>query len=230
MKQKTWIFLDAAGTLFEPAEPVAKVYAECFASHGYPVEESAWENAFGSAFATTPDPVCVAPGDGETVERQWWKDVVTHAAYAVGLDLGRELPEEIFSSLFNHYASGSAWKTFPETVSVLEEFRNKGIGLAVASNFDARLGRVLNELGIRPFFEYVTTSADVGARKPAPAILQRLLTVIGTTAETVCLAGDSETADGGAARACGIPFFHVNRPDSNLSDFALWHASGFFRE
>ena len=230
MDRQLWIALDAAGTLFEPAEPVARVYARCFAARGHAVAEGGWNHAFRTAFSKTPDPIYPAPGAGEAVEREWWRTVVANAAEATGFDTDSGHFNGIFEELFHHYAAGDAWKLFPETKGVLESFRDEGVKMAVVSNFDSRLGRVLDELGISSFFAHVLTSADVGARKPDPAILRKTLELTGADPSGFCLAGDSETADGGAANACGIAFFHIARPTRDLTDFKKWHGSGFFRE
>ncbi len=222
------IAFDAAGTLFEPAEPVASVYAGCFGSHGHRVAEADWKKAFLTAFSETPDPTYPAPGDGEAVETEWWRAVVANAATATGFDTDCGDFAGIFDELFDHYAAGSAWKLFPETVEVLQAFREDGVKMTVVSNFDSRLCRVLDELGIRRFFDHVLTSADVAARKPDPAILLKAIELTGAKASTCCLAGDSISADGGAARACGVRFFHIDRPGSDLSDFRKWHTSQRF--
>lgn len=226
----TWIALDAAGTLFHTAEPVERVYAACFSARGFGIPESTWKGAFRHAFAHTPDPIFPATGDSESVEKQWWRDLVANAAIAAGIRPDPATMEDAFAELFGHYASGSAWRLFPETESVLATLKSKGIGLAVVSNFDSRLHRVLAELGIAGSFDLVLTSADAGARKPSPAILRTFIRRTGANPAACCLAGDSPAADGGAAAAAGIPFFHINRPQSDLADFETWHSQTFFPE
>ena len=46
------LFLDAAGTLIEPAEPVADVYARAAAAFGQPVEAAVVRRWFGVAFSS----------------------------------------------------------------------------------------------------------------------------------------------------------------------------------
>ena len=222
------VALDAAGTLFEPAEPVARVYKRCFEARGHNVDENSWKRAFKTAFLQTPDPVYVLPSKGDSVEREWWRTVVTNAAIATGFQIKNLHFDEIFNQLFDHYSAGSAWKLFPETRVVLESLRNENTRMVVVSNFDSRLGRVLLELGIREYFDHVLTSADVGARKPDPSILRKMFELTGADPSVCCLAGDSKMADGGAAGAAGIAFFPIERPRSNLADFRDWHTSNFF--
>ncbi len=224
---KKWIAFDAAGTLFETADPVEKIYAECFASHGFALPETTWKMAFRQAFANTPDPIYPDGGDGEEVERQWWRELVGGAAESAGISPDHETMEKAFGELFDHYAAGSAWKLFPETESILTSLKSKGVGLAVTSNFDFRIHRILRELGISERFDLVLTSADVRARKPSPRILHRLLAETGSDRSNCSLTGDSLHADKGAAEAAGIRFFHIDRPTADLNDFHRWHTDTF---
>ncbi len=227
---RKWIAFDAADTLFCPAEPVENIYADCFSTLGYGLPESTWKKAFLKAFTLTPDPIYPESGDGEDVEKGWWRDFVRRAAEATGTRPDPESMEQAFEELFDHYASGSAWKLFPETESVLTSLKAEGTGLAITSNFDSRIHRVIKELGIAGHFDFVLTSADVRARKPSPLIIEKLLTDAAAAPSDCCLAGDSLSADKGAAEAAGIAFFHIDRPATDLTNFAEWHRGSFSRK
>ncbi|MEK6232496.1 MAG: hypothetical protein N2A42_11655 [Luteolibacter sp.] len=64
-----WIAFDAAGTLFETAEPVENVYADCFSTLGFGLPEKTWKTAFRRAFELTPDPIYAEPGKGDETEK-----------------------------------------------------------------------------------------------------------------------------------------------------------------
>ncbi|QTN30840.1 HAD-IA family hydrolase [Akkermansiaceae bacterium] len=225
---RKWIAFDAAGTLFETAEPVENVYADCFSTLGFGLPESTWKTAFHRAYEITPDPMYGDSGNWDAAEKQWWRDLVGNAAISSGIRPDPATMDDAFGELFAHFASGSAWKLFPETHSVLSSLKAKGIGLAIVSNFDSRLHGILGELGIAAQFDHVITSADVGARKPSPTILSRLMETTAANPADCCLVGDSLTADGGAAEAAAMPFFHIDRPRTDLAAFAEWHEARFF--
>lgn len=226
-ESKKWIAFDAAGTLFEPAEPVENIYADCFSMLGFGLPESTWKTAFKRAFELTPEPIYTGSGSGDEVEKNWWRDLVQRAADSTGIRPDPETMADAFDELFEFYEEGAAWKLFPETKAVLVELKAAGFGLGVVSNFDSRIHRVLDELGIRKHFDFVLTSADVGARKPDPTILRKFFETAGASAVDCCLVGDSLKMDGGAAEAAGIAFFHVDRPARSLTDFAEWHRENF---
>ncbi|MFD2256699.1 HAD-IA family hydrolase [Luteolibacter algae] len=228
MSERCWIAFDAAGTLFDPVEPVANVYSRCFAKYAPEIPPAIWKQSFMMAFSQTPDPVYTDTASGNAVEREWWKTVVTHSATAAGIDSSSVPINEIFEELFDHYAKGSAWLLFDDVVEVLTQFRDAGVGMVITSNFDSRLNRILIELGISHYFEHIFTSASVGARKPNPAILHNFLLKTGAKLKKTCLVGDSEKADGSAANAAGMGFFHLERPERTLRNFEKWHKLHFF--
>ena len=214
------LLFDAAGTLIEPAEPVARVYQRYFARHGWAAEELHLKRSFREIFAGLADPEFQDHTDGDLAERAWWRGVVRETAAAAGVEPEGEAFEECFADLFGHYAAGSAWAVFPEVRGVLEELKDCGFRMAVVSNFDRRLHRVLEELDLTRWFDLVLTSADVSARKPSPVLLQSAMRHLAVAPEHTRLVGDSQSADGGAAAAAGVEAFILNRPHTTLADFA----------
>jgi putative hydrolase of the HAD superfamily len=212
------LFFDAAGTLIEPAEPVAEVYARAAAAAGYSVEAAAVKQAFGAAFYGIADPDWNAHPHGDAAEREWWKAVVCRT---FGQILGEPLPElsaeKIFHQLFAHYADPGAWSVFPEVPEVLAAAREAGFRSVVVSNFDRRLHGILEGHGLA--FEAVVTSADARSRKPEPAIFRHALDLLGLSPQEAFHTGDSRTADLEGAKAVGIEAFLVDRPHTGLRDF-----------
>ncbi|WP_411827638.1 HAD-IA family hydrolase [Luteolibacter sp. AS25] len=221
MKGNHLVIFDAAGTLFDTAEPVEAVYSRCFLKYGFEIPERIWKSAFRSAFSDTPAPDYTGYTDGNSVERQWWMDVVFHAAAAVGVTCRADTKAKIFEELFSHYEKGDAWRLFGDTIPALDFYRESGARLAIASNFDSRLHRVIDDLGVSGYFEFVLTSGDVLARKPSPVIIEKLLEISGVDRAQCCLIGDSTGADGGAAAAAGIQFYLIDRPSKTLADVEM---------
>ncbi|OYV06313.1 MAG: haloacid dehalogenase [Verrucomicrobiales bacterium VVV1] len=220
------ILLDAAGTLIEPSEPVATVYARHFAMAGHDVEESVIRQAFGQVFRLLPPPDYPADGDGDAAERLWWRSVVRETASRC------ELPSEVaesgalFDSLFHHYESGAAWRVFPEVESVLKELAANGSSLAVVSNFDNRLHRILDDLDLTRWFAAVITSADAASRKPDGVIFLHALNKLARSPSEVVHIGDSAEADQAGAENVGIRAFLLDRPRVTLCNALEWIRSG----
>lgn len=225
-----WIAFDAAGTLFEPAEPVSEIYAGFFSKHGFDIPPTIWRPAFRTAFLTAPDPIFPENTQGEIIEKDWWLQLVMAATKAIGIKPNSDAFTSAFEEIFAYYATGASWALFPETQAVLHSLKSKGISLAITSNFDSRIHRVVEELGIAQYFDLILTSADAHARKPSPNIIYKLFDLARASPEKTCLTGDSLIHDKGAAEAANIPFYHINRPTSDLSTFESWHTESFLRK
>lgn len=76
--------------------------------------------------------------------------------------------------------------------------------MAVVSNFDTRLRRLLKDLNIAHLFDAIIISAEVGYEKPAIEIFRAALDQTGVEANRAIHVGDDEKADKLGAQAAGI--------------------------
>lgn len=92
-----------------------------------------------------------------------------------------------------------------EVKRTLQELKARGKKLAVFSNDrTVALGLVLNEMGIKPLFQYVETSESLGLEKPDPQIFENTLEFFGATPEIVAYVGDEPINDIQAAKKQGL--------------------------
>jgi putative hydrolase of the HAD superfamily len=103
------------------------------------------------------------------------------------------------------------FRAFADVAPALGALRGRGRRLVVVSNWDASLHDVLDRLELTPLLDGVLTSAEVGARKPAPAIFARALELAGVPAVRATHVGDSLADDVAGARAAGIEPILINR-------------------
>lgn len=81
---------------------------------------------------------------------------------------------------------------FPGVMETLEELRDSGFQLAVATGKSrAGLNRVLKALGMEGFF-HSSRCADETLSKPNPLMLEELLTEFGVSADQAVMVGDTE--------------------------------------
>ncbi len=79
-----------------------------------------------------------------------------------------------------------------------------GFRLAVVSNSEGTVEAMLEEVGLRPFFETVVDSGVVGSVKPDARIFQIALDRLQLSASEALMVGDLPTADVFGPRALGI--------------------------
>jgi putative hydrolase of the HAD superfamily len=203
------VTLDAAGTLVTVAEPVGQTYARIAARHGLRVSPAAAEGEFRAAMAAAP-PLAFGndPTDLRDRERAWWSAVVRRALPTMTAGAAFDAT---FDALFAHYADARAWRVFPEVPETLAALRARGLVLAVVSNFDTRLGPLLDALGIAAHLDAVVHSSAAGAAKPDAAIFRAALERLAVSPDGTLHAGDDPVADVAGARGAGLHAALVDR-------------------
>ena len=207
------VLFDAAGTLFDVAEPVGETYARFARREGVSAEPRALDDAFRAAFAGSPPLAFPHARTAElpSLERAWWKRLVFEAFSRARVDAPPAALGRAFAEVFEHYATAAAWRTYPDTKPVLRRLRDRGLRLGVVSNFDARLRRVLEGLDLAPAFEAVVFSSECGAAKPDRRIFEAALRALRSPAAAALHVGDSERLDRRAAADAGLAAVRLDR-------------------
>lgn len=205
------VFFDVGGTLLEVSPSVGHVYAKACADRGAPVSAEAVQKAFDRAWVTLSadvprgvDRYRIFPGG----ERGWWEKVSEHAFDACGVPESGRPP---LDDLRGAFAKPDAWRLFPETRGALRALRDGGFRLGVISNWDSRLPRLLESLGLDAHFEAIVYSAETGCEKPHPAIFEAALGALGVEAHRAVHIGDRLEEDYTGARSAGLRALLLNR-------------------
>lgn len=204
------ITFDAAGTLMHVAEPVGETYARFANDWGAALSPRALEAGFRVVF---PDMPPMAFADREQAarlrsERAWWRILVERVVERAG---GVEAFDPYFDALYAHYASGAAWRAYPDARRALHTARERGLCVAVVSNFDSRLPPILRELGFESLIDTVVYSTACGAAKPDARIFHHALQDLAANAEAALHVGDNLDADYRGASAAGMAAVHLDR-------------------
>jgi putative hydrolase of the HAD superfamily len=113
-----------------------------------------------------------------------------------------DLPPEDFAEAF---VASLRFAPLPGAVEACRALHERGLRLAVVSNWDVGLAEHLEQLELLPLFDAVVTSAEAGAAKPDPRIFGLALRRLGAKPERTLHVGDSD-ADRDGARAAGLRF------------------------
>jgi HAD superfamily hydrolase (TIGR01549 family) len=111
-----------------------------------------------------------------------------------------------------HYTE-SLWKIEPDAHQVLERLKELGYRMAVISNASNTpdLNRLIDNNGLRKYFEIVVISAEEGIRKPDPRIFVNTINKLGVKPENVVMIGDTLNADILGAQKAGIRSVWITR-------------------
>lgn len=153
-------------------------------------------------FAETYLPLFDLPG---TLEEIGYAGVVERMLAEAGIEADDAAVERFIE------AEHETW--FPQhhldstTHALLESLRGRGLKLGVVSNaFDPPelLRRDFERLGITERIDVAVFAAEVGARKPSPAIFERALGALAVAPERALFVGDSLAVDIAGAAALGM--------------------------
>jgi HAD superfamily hydrolase (TIGR01509 family) len=123
--------------------------------------------------------------------------------------LGLTVPPDVVRHIvaLDHSAYSRTITVTPETLSVLEELKDRGLRLGLVSNVALLADLMqadLEALGILPFLDATAFSSEVGTRKPDPRIFRAALERVDVPADRAVFVGDRVTDDIGGARALGM--------------------------
>jgi putative hydrolase of the HAD superfamily len=204
------ITFDAAGTIMQVRDPVGETYARFARDLGEKLSPEALDAGFRTVFPHMPPMAFPHRGDTARVraERAWWRDLVERVVQTAGhvADFDR-----YFDTLFAHYASGKAWRAYPEAHGALKSARRRGLRVGIISNFDSRLPPILRQLGFDHLVDTVVYSTQCGAAKPDPRIFHQTVEVLQSQPENTLHVGDNLEADYHGACAAGLRAVHLDR-------------------
>ncbi|MCB2178453.1 HAD family hydrolase [bacterium] len=122
-----------------------------------------------------------------------------------------------------YFVSQTHWIPEVDAIPTLAALRQSGLKLGIISNAgdDADVQHLVDKAEIRPYFDFIITSAAVGCRKPDRSIFELALNKWGFSPDETVMVGDTLHAD--ILGANQVEIFSVwitrraNRPDNNAN-------------
>lgn len=205
------IAFDAVGTLIHPDPPAAEIYAAVGQRFGSRLDARAIGVRFRQAFARQEQKDRAAGlRTDERREIERWRDIVAEVLDDVNV------AEACFAVLYEHFAQPWAWRTSAGAASVLAQLGARGFRLALASNYDQRLRRVVAGMPEFAAIEHLVISSEVGWRKPAPQFFAALCRNLELPARDVLLVGDDRDNDFEGGMAAGLQTLLFDRCGRSL--------------
>lgn len=204
------MLLDAGGTILSPRSSYGAVYARVFASLGVEAPEA----AFGAAIlASWSDLDRLVPRGADRYgyfadgEEGYWRRFVEGVTSRVP---GAEAVDAL-GPLRDAFLDAAAWKVPDDVLPALDALRRAGVRLAVVSNWDSRLPRLLERLDLASRFDEIVVSCFEGIEKPDPEIFRRALHRLGAQPREALHVGDVAELDVEGARAAGVDAILLDR-------------------
>jgi putative hydrolase of the HAD superfamily len=210
------VTFDATHTLFH-APRMAAIYAEVLGRHGLPVDAATLRPLVREVwleFSCNADPrrdrFAAHPGGAPG----FWRRFLDRLCERLEVE-----PPSPFAAreLYESFAGADAWEVYPDVVPALAELRARNVKLAVVSNWDERLPRLLASLGLAEFFDTLVYSQEAGVEKPNPAIFELALERLGVAPAGAVHVGDSAREDVEGAEAAGMRALRLERSRANAA-------------
>jgi HAD superfamily hydrolase (TIGR01549 family) len=173
--------------------------AQTLRSLGYPLEESSFAKQHSDLM--------------RRYYRQRDIDLIEYGSKDILRELLREhgypqVPEDhVTLTLKNLYAYPQQFYFVEdEAVTVLEALKSAGLNLGIVSNAadNEDVQMLVDQAGLRPYFDFVLTSSKFGVRKPSPAIFLTALSFWQAHPRQAAMVGDNLFADVVGAQALGM--------------------------
>jgi len=215
MTTELWAVFDAVGTLVYAANGIAPVYHTVGQKHGSQLSMEAVRQRFRDAFQAADDDDrrgADALTTSEAREEARWRQIVASVLPDV-----RD-PEACYQELWDHFGQADAWACFDDVASTLDGLAERGVRLAIASNYDRRLHALCDGLPALARIERRIVSSEVGYRKPAAGFFDAVVDVTGVPRSSILFIGDDLENDVRGALRSGLPTVYLCRDGSSQAN------------
>ena len=215
------VTFDLTGTLIHTPR-MGEIYSEVLARHGVKVAPERAADLVGEVWREldcAEHPAADRFAAHPEGARGWWRRLLER--FCERLEAPPPTPFAA-AELFERFALPEAWEVYPEVEETLGELGRMGLTLGLISNWDDRLPRLLDGLGLSESLEVVVYSQQVGVEKPHRRIFTAALDRLELPPARVLHVGDRARHDLEGALAVGMRALLLDRhrPTGDLSDLA----------
>ncbi len=207
------IFMDAGYTLFTANPSPPKYYFQVCARHGATVTVEQMVAAMREVWVEQVIPEMNDPNAdfscSDEEDRMWWWNYDREVFKRLGIPHDKHAG--IFDEIYAFFGNPSAWELYPDTLECLTQLRSRDFSLAIVSNWNSSLRKIVDGLNLAGYFDFVLASAEAGAKKPSPMIFEMALQRAGKEPSRVVHIGDTYQTDVLGARKAGIRGIMLDR-------------------
>jgi putative hydrolase of the HAD superfamily len=199
------LFLDAEGTfiLFNPS--LGEIYKNFWRFRGIEIDPEETSKEIRYNFKRIFKEELKPPLNGELCKKVW--NEVFKMVFKMFEKL--EVFEEVFREVYQFFGSPECVKIVPGFLEFLEKVKERGIKVAVVSNWDCRLYSVLEGHNLLSYFDGVFLGCEVGYLKPYPEIFLKALQFFNLKPNEVLMIGDTFEDDIKTPTELGMLTYHI---------------------
>ena len=204
------VFFDVGGTLLKVHPSVGEVYAREAVEYGFKGSGEVLDKEFRRQWKEMGGIESLDGQSGFEVEKQFWRDLVFKVFEPQG---GLESFDAYFERVYDLFTKKESWRIFDDVAAskIFEKLKERGVALGIISNWDSRLPKTLENLGLKDHFDFILASTVVGSAKPNRKIFDEALRLSGVSAHEACHIGDEIPTDIAGAQDSGIDAIWIDR-------------------
>eukprot|EP00094_Tigriopus_californicus_P011427 TCALIF_11032-PA protein Name:"Similar to Uncharacterized protein C4orf29 homolog (Mus musculus)" AED:0.08 eAED:0.11 QI:77/0.5/0.33/1/1/1/3/129/655 len=214
--------LDLTGTVYRFTKPPFLQYQETAKEYNIVVNENDVKQAFKANWSRMNEN---HPHFGSTTHHDstnWWMDLV-HGTFedVLGSSYQKHEIQPIALHLYNLYSTTSPFRVYPDSWEFLHRLKKvkdtSDLKVGLITNFDRRIVKVIQQLGVRPLVDFLVYSEGAQASKPDVNIFELALkkSLVSNVRPSEALhVGDDADKDYFGARQCGWHGFLLDRHGS----------------
>jgi putative hydrolase of the HAD superfamily len=204
------VFFDVGNTLIRPHPSVSEVVRQILAEEGFvhdldaidqvmPLVDEYYEDRYRSDDTFWTD---------ENRTSEVWVGMYSLLCRKLGIEDGAE---RIAARVYEEFGDPARWEVYADVVPAFRRLTRRGLALGLISNWDNRLSRLIEGLGLSEQLSTIVSSAEVGLHKPDPRIFELACARLGVDPEQTAHVGDHHYADIVGAAAIGMRPVLVDR-------------------
>jgi putative hydrolase of the HAD superfamily len=196
------VFFDAGETIVYPHPSFPELLSEVLRAQSHEVDPT----AIREKLHLVADIFTTAASQGELWStspersRAFWGRVYGRLLGELGVPYAGGMAAAITAT----FTDPGNYRLFPDVLPTLERLRSAGIRMGVISNFEEWLERLLESLGVTPFFDVRIISGVEGVEKPDRRIFEIAIERAGVRPEDCVYVGDSVSFDIEPAGSIGM--------------------------
>ena len=207
------VTFDCAGTLVEvpPGWTLGQFAVNCANHIGLSIGEGAAETYQSLYMARIMEFVHVNMARDTALQTSFWTRLATDWLNAIQMPTDRLVEMQDAADELGFGPNSIVFSLYDDVVECLDRLEAMGVQLAVISNWDYSLHRVLRMFGLYERFIVVTASLEEGVEKPDPRLFEITLSRAGFEPKDVLHVGDDPVDDIQGAEAAGIRSIKIDR-------------------
>lgn len=206
------VFFDAGHTLIYAHPGLGAIYEETTARFGVRVPAERFAEVFIPVFKASTKEYSGTTTHSDEQDLAMWREI-TRRIYERIPELGDIPFPSWFETLYRRFGDPAVWRFYADVRPALEKIRERGLRIGVISNWDTRLRRISDGLGLTPLVDFLIISAEAGVRKPSEGIFRMALERAGVRPEEAVHVGDLPEEDGEGARRAGVRPVLIDRKE-----------------